>query len=314
MQMELQPRLSTRMEARRPAAVEITGLSTARTALAVAVLLSVFGARALGAGIDQGGFEAPWPSPYPWQIQPDGPIPGNTATPGASADCKTAGNWGYRIGYDNSSNPPKNGAPNCFLFQKFDCGTDANKYCTVTFSARWTGPTGQAVEKAHVVLGKGSSATRREIPVSQNNQFTSYTISFEDCVDQVVIAFDVTGAATGITGTLCIDEVSSACSDADQTSPLLLTISGNDTPLIPEYLVSAGNVPSRPGITDCNGNGEPDNADIVSGVLLDVDHDGVADLCDASIPTLSEWGFIILAALVGLAVLIMAVTRRAQSA
>ncbi|MGB2984261.1 MAG: hypothetical protein WBE26_00115 [Phycisphaerae bacterium] len=48
------------------------------------------------------------------------------------------------------------------------------------------------------------------------------------------------------------------------------------------------------GTPDCQPNGIPDECDIESGTSEDIDEDGIPDECKAPIPTVSEWGLIVM--------------------
>jgi hypothetical protein len=47
-------------------------------------------------------------------------------------------------------------------------------------------------------------------------------------------------------------------------------------------------------LPDCNNNGNPDSCDIADGSSLDENGNGVPDECEVIIPTVSEWGLIVM--------------------
>ncbi len=47
-------------------------------------------------------------------------------------------------------------------------------------------------------------------------------------------------------------------------------------------------------IVDCNGNGVHDEDDIANGTSLDADPDGIPDECLVDVPTVSEWGLVLI--------------------
>ncbi len=61
---------------------------------------------------------------------------------------------------------------------------------------------------------------------------------------------------------------------------------------------SSGSAYVVDGLLDCNANGTVDSCDIAGGTSEDVNDNGIPDECERSIPTVSEWGMVVMALLV----------------
>ncbi len=62
---------------------------------------------------------------------------------------------------------------------------------------------------------------------------------------------------------------------------------------------------------DCNGNGEDDAIDVALETSRDLDHNGIPDECEGPVPTMSEWGLIVLTLLLVAGIVIRFGRRRA---
>lgn len=155
---------------------------------------------------------------------------------------------------------PPNGSQISIILQSFDCD-GPGKFCTITFDALY--PAGAAGESAEVYLSSGGAPKQVRIPVAAGWQ--TYVISAPGCDEVSVVGFELFGPATGSTQELRIDNVSSECTPDDDTSEELT--------VVPDTFCDS--------VQNCNAPSEPPLENFPGGI-----------------PTVSEWGLIVMTVLV----------------
>lgn len=173
------------------------------------------------------------------------------------------------------------------LSQTFNCTSatpPANPHCRVIFSARLYEITDDSPgDRVMVeVAGPGGVAVG-VIPVGPG----TYAISIPGCNDATVVRFWVFDPTGEVGSALIVDDVLCQCAAGN-----LATID----------LVSPEVLPAQPAeediesvdTLDCDSNGVPDVEDLASGAVANENNNFIPDACEANIPTVSEWGLIIM--------------------
>lgn len=163
----------------------------------------------------------------------------------------------------------------------FSCpGTQT--WCSVQFDYDQRSCAAAATE-VWVYIKVGNTERAATIPINASG---TARLAVNVCDMPVTVRF-IKKDPNNFKGNLFVDNVTTGCFGADQTSNDLTVVAVGNLPSLP----ASGPVPDIPNLADCNRNGVDDLFDIAQGTLSDTDCDDIPENC---VPTTSTTGLLVL--------------------
>ena len=218
-------------------------MQTVARCLTLAICFAIMNVVQAADPLSNGDFES---GTSPWKTQPKDP-PTDCEPPARVGGGNPAATpKGRKVGHLGPCGGPSVGCSTSAIYQTFNCPGADTHHCTVTFDALY--PEAAGGDEAYVNLGTVSKG----IPVAAGWQ--TYKISSDGCTNEVTLAFILTADVGCPEKPLQIDNVSAACTAADQTSATLINKTTTFTPNASDpALADLHNVPNikEDGANEC---------------------------------------------------------------